>query len=278
MERLQEALSRARERRAQVPQTSDQTSAPMRPPVPASGATSVQQAWQNLSQYTPNERLLRNNRVLSYFGQKDAAPFDMLRTKIVQLAKTNNWRRIVITSPNPRCGKTTLVANLAFSLARQADLRTIVVEVDMRRPELAHMLGIQGEQSFARALSGQEAAANHMVAFGNNLAFASNQSPVSNPSELLQSATARATLEKLEMDFAPDVILFDAAPMQGSDDTVGFLDFVDAVIIVAAAEVTTVSQIDVIETEIAAITNVLGVVLNKSRINSSGKSYDYSYT
>lgn len=311
MERLQEALSRAREQRKEtlggtakptIPALQPskpaadkgQDSAPSAParPTQAQATPTLQQqpeteelsreeaviaAWRALPQYTPNERLLTANRVVSFFGGRQASPFDMMRTKIIQQAKANNWRRVVITSPTPQCGKTTITANLAFTLARHTDLRILVVEADMRRPELARLLGIKENLAFARALSGHESPDQHLVAYGSNLAFATNQVPAANPSELLQSVKAQEVLAQVEATYEPDIVLFDAAPMLASDDTVGLLDFVDCALIVAAAESTSIEEVDVTESEIAAATNVLGVVLNKTRHSSSSYGYEDGY-
>lgn len=281
MERLQEALSRARDRRneaGQQPAAPDaQAPAPRRAGAAPVAPGDVAAAWRALPQYMPNEHLLKANRVVSFFGGREASPFDMMRTKIIHQAKANGWRRLVITSPTPRCGKTTITANLAFTLARHTDLRTLVIEADMRRPELARLLGIREGTAFARVLSGQEAPEDHMFAYGTNLAFATNQQPAANPAELLQSAKAQEVLKQIEAVYAPDVILFDAAPMLASDDTAGLLHYSDAALIVAAAEHSTVDEIDRVETEVAAATNVLGVVLNKTRYSPEKYGYAEDY-
>lgn len=279
MERLQEALSRAREKRGSTPQSPAPSSAPMaeKTAQPVVGEPSVSEAWAALPNLEPDERLLNSHRIVSFFGRKEATPFDMLRTKMVQQMKGNNWKRIAITSPTARCGKTTITSNLAFSLARQADLKTIVVEADLRRPALASTLGIKEQQSLARALGGHERVSAHMVRYGNNLAFATNLAATANSAELLQSATAQEVLAEIETNYAPDIILFDTAPLLSSDDTIGFLGNVDAVIIVAASELSTIEEVDLAETECAGVTQVMGVVLNKSRYSNGGYGYEYGY-
>lgn len=280
MERLQEALSRARERRnkgaAPDAAAAARNERTVRTPKPAS-PVGVTAAWQALPQFMPNEKLLKNNRVVSYFGGPDARSFDMLRTKLLQQTKSNGWKRIAVTSPTPKCGKSMIAANLAFSLARQSELRVLVIEIDMRRPEIANVLGIKENLAFARVLNGQEEPGAHMVAYGSNLAFATNRVPSANSSEILHSAFARNQLVKIEEMFAPDLVLFDAPPMLASDDTIGFLDFVDAAILVAAAEQTSIDEVDVAESEIASATNVMGVVLNKTRYTQDNRGYDAAY-
>ena len=44
------------------------------------------------------------------------------------------WKRLAVTSPGPGCGKSTVTMNLAFALARQPDIRTLVIDLDLRRP------------------------------------------------------------------------------------------------------------------------------------------------
>ena len=60
-----------------------------------------------------------------------------------------------------------------------------------------------------------------------------------------------------------------------SDDVMGFMGQVDAVLLVAAAETTTTKEIDACERELAGQTNVMGVVLNKCRYANEGYGYDY---
>lgn len=291
MERLQEALSRARDRRREAAQSAEtapkgagRTEAGSNPgasQLDGRSATPVSQdvaaAWRSLPQFMPNEKLLKNNRVLSFFGGAAAQPFDMMRTRLLQQCKTNGYRRIAITSPTPKCGKSTIAANLAFGLARQTELRVLVIDIDMRRPELANVIGIRENLAFARVLGGHEPPEAHMIAYGNNLAFGTNRVPSANSSELLHSAFARQQLELVERKFAPDLVLFDCPPMLASDDTIGFLDFTDAAILVAAAEQTSIDEVDVSETEIASATNMIGVVLNKARYTQGSYGYDQAY-
>lgn len=277
MERLQAALSRARERRGEAA-----ASAPT-PRVRTEGSArrrdraAVQERWDSLPRYEPNQKALTANRVVSYFGQREATPYDMMRTKVVQQTRANDWKRIVVTSPNPRCGKSTLTANLAFSLARHTDLRTIVIETDLRRPALARILGATTHHFFSKALAGLEPAEQHMLCYGGNLIFATNETPAANPAELLQSERTSAVIADIEEYFQPDLMLFDSAPLLASDDTIGFLGSADAAILVAAAEITTIDEVDRAEAEIAEVTQVLGVVLNKVQFGLDSYGYDYKY-
>lgn len=288
MERLQEAMKRAREKReaaepAPVPGMAPQAYVEGTEAVaPAAGydqprtpmpPTSVDEAWARVEEFTPTPRILRKNRLVAYFPGPEASPFDLLRTKVVQQARAKNVRRIVVTSPTPGCGKKTTSINLAFSLARNADLRTFLVDIDFRRPTLGKTLGITETHQFSMALAREAPVEDHLVRIGKNLMVATNTLPAPNPSELLHSQAASDTMAEIEERYQPDIILFDALPILASDDTIGFLEQSDAALIVAAAEQNSIKDLDVTEAEVAAATTVLGVILNKCRYTTKG--YDY---
>ena len=81
------------------------------------------------------------SHIVTFIGGAEAMAFDALRTKILQQMRANGWRRVAITSPGAACGKSTVALNLAFSLARQPDMRAILLDLDLRRPSLARMVG-----------------------------------------------------------------------------------------------------------------------------------------
>ena len=275
MEKIQSAIAKARaERNGPVPEP-----AVRRAPSPQlediSAQAGVGAAWQALAPFSPDPVRLRDNRIVAFAGGHEAVAFDVMRTKLLQQARANGWRRIAITSPSPGCGKSTIALNLAFSLARQPELRTVLAELDLRRPSLASVLGIKGRKSFAEVIEGRADFADVALRCGDGLAVAVNAGPVRNPAELLHGSAVAAALATIENDYAPDLMLFDLPPMLVSDDTMAFVGHVDAVLLIAAAEATTIKEVDSCERELASQTNVMGVVLNKCRY--MGPEYGYSY-
>jgi Mrp family chromosome partitioning ATPase len=153
----------------------------------------------------------------------------------------------------------------------------VAIEMDMRQPALSRTLGLErGTQQFSRVLEGTADPADHMVRYRDNLAFGISRAPVRNPSELLHSETARQALADLERRLEPTVMIFDMPPMLACDDMLSFAGNVDCVLLVAAAESTSIREIDICERDLAAQTNVLGVALNKCRYTDTayGGYYD----
>lgn len=274
MERLQSAIDKARSRRRGDQPDDRIASTPVRSQQMPEAL--MLDAWTGIAEFTPSLEVMRRNRVLTFEGGGESTPFDMLRTKILQQMRTNNWRRLAVTSPGGFCGKTTLCANLAFSLARQADIRTALIDMDMRRPALARTLGVKGNGlQFSKALEGKADPIAHMLRYGSNLAVGLCSSPVRSPSELLQSDTAHEVLDDLERRLDLTLTIFDMPPMLATDDVQAFVANVDCVLLVAAAESTTIKEVDICERDLATQTNVLGVALNKCRYPENDHDYGY---
>lgn len=276
MERLQAAIEKARAQRdgaALAPQgTSTSAVTAAVPSVPVSAETS--DLWQNLRPLDTEGLRRQSRQLVTLQPGAPSAPFDILRTRITQQAQANGWKRIAITSPHSGCGKTMTTANLAFSFGRHTEQRTLVIDFDMRRGTLAKTLGQAPAHNMGDVLEGRISFADHALRHGGNVAFGLNGSSVKNPSELLQSTMTRDTLTAIEAAYQPDLVLFDVPPLRATDDSIGFLRQVDAAIIIVAAEETPMSQIDVAERQVAELTNVMGIVLNKCRIMDGDYGYE----
>ena len=281
MERLQAAMEKARAQRgtsgdpgAEQARAPDQT----QPDKPQAAPPAPQGVWESLAEFRCRKKQLHHNRIVTYEGGKESAPYDMLRTRVLQQAKHHGWRRVAIVSPHSNCGKSTIAANLAFSLSRQRDLRSMILDLDLRRSGLTKILGQSGPYSMADVLEGQVGFGDHAKRYGPNIIFGlNNDTKVQTPSEILQSPRAKEALAEIEATYNPDLMLFDMPPLMASDDNFGFLQNVDAALLVVAAEKTSMSQIDVSERHIAELTNVLGIVLNKCRYMSGAHGYEYDY-
>lgn len=245
------------------------------PAAPAPDPAAVAARWAALAPVLPDPAHLERHRIVAASAGQAAVPFDVLRTRMLQQMRANGWHRVAITSPTEGCGKSTIALNLALALARQPDLRSILCEVDLRRPALARLLGVTDPVSFALVLEGRAPFADHARRIGANLAVAVNRAPVRHSAEILQAPAVAPALDAIEADYAPQAMIFDMPPILVSDDAMAFMGQVDAVLLVAAAEATTVKQIDSCEREIARVTNVMGVVLNKCRYAGPDHGYDY---
>lgn len=247
------------------------------PPLRLRRTAESEEAWAALPTLRLNLAHLRRKRIVT-LEQRDEAhmAYDMLRTRILHRFRKDGRRSLALTSPAPGCGKTLTCLNLAFSFARQSNCRTLVLDLDLRRPRLASMLGVRPEVCVSELLAGRVPAAAALNRAGGSLAFGLAKGPVRYSSELLHDERTADALAAMTAAFAPDVILYDLPPLLASDDAAAFLSRVDGALLVAAAGKTTLEDIDVCGNQIAALTEDLGVVLNKSAFMPR-RYYGYGY-
>lgn len=273
MEKLQEALQKARQQRGGA------TAGPRPVSDRPGSAAALATLWAGLAPYEPKPKQLIRNRVVTYDASPAATPFDVLRTKVLLQMRKSGWRRLAITSPSAACGKTTLACNLALGLSRQPDIRAMLIELDLRRPAMARLLAAEPPRDVTSMLTGQVGFEEQALRVRDNVAVSMARRPSSDPTKYMLSHETQERLQELEARYRPDLVIFDLPPLLVGDDTRAFLSNVDCAMVVARAEKTTVSQIDACENEMAEHTNVLGVVLNQCRHvdENSGYGYEDSY-
>src|SRR5262245_43302998 len=117
------------------------------------GATSV---LSQVRSVTLNAARLESRRIISYdVGDQRSKSFDVLRTQILQEMDRNNWQIIAVTSPTAGCGKTLTAINLAISIARQPERAALLVDMDLRKPQVARRLGVGSENGLVGVLERQ---------------------------------------------------------------------------------------------------------------------------
>jgi len=85
-----------------------------------------------------------------------AEQYRQLRSRLQHAASLDSTRSILITSPSPGDGKTTVACNLAAGLALNGR-RILLVDANFRRPELHRVFSLANESGFSTALSSLDA-------------------------------------------------------------------------------------------------------------------------
>lgn len=276
VERLKNAIEKARAQREA------EAAAPRRP---GSGARSpaavardrTQPVWDALGEIEiPPGQFARARIVTQDKSDLAHIPFDLLRTRLLKVFRDNGWSRIAITSPTKGCGKTLVSANLAFSFARQTDLKTLILDIDLKAPELAHALGQKNAPPISWMLSGRAEIENSLKRYGPNLAIGLNGERVRDSTELIQDENTGRVLTEINEKLRPDAAIYDLPPMLVSDDAIAFVQHVDCVLLVVASGQTTAKEIEHCERIFTGHVNFLGVLLNKAQDEVDRKAYEYS--
>jgi protein-tyrosine kinase len=235
--------------------------------------TARNQVWQP-KQVELDPKHLEQHRVVSFaMSDRTHIAFNLLRTIIYRIMKEKGWSTVAITSPTPECGKTMVAANLALSLSRQSNCKTVLVDLDLRKPKLSRTLGISTNYSIYQYLGGEADLDGCFVQVTENLIVGCNDRSTRYSSELILHGKFEHMLLEIREALSPKVVLFDLPPMLSGDETIAFLPKVDCCVLVIECGVTTAAQIDECERQ-ASVTNFLGVVLNKCR-DASHEHYYY---
>ncbi|TNF22731.1 MAG: exopolysaccharide biosynthesis protein [Rhodobacteraceae bacterium] len=238
--------------------------------------------WTRIRKFPIDARKLERNRIVTATREDPVhSSFDVLRTKLLKALRDNGWSRVAVTSPTEGCGKTFMAANLALSLSRQGNCRTVVLDLDMRHPALAKTMNVANSPAIADFLSGQMPAEDFLRRpgrnphkIGDNVAFGFNTRREEFAAELLQDGMTARTLDAMEAALKPDVVLLDMPPALVNDDVLAARPLYDGIILVVGGGMTRPQQVRDVERRLGTDTPLLGVVLNKSEDDTS-QNYGY---
>ena len=195
-----------------------------------------------------------------------------IRTNILFSSAESVPQVILITSAGPQEGKTITTANLAVTMA-QADSKVIILDCDMRRPQIHKLFGIVKEHGVSNLLVGSSNAGEAIIHTRiPNLDVIPCGSIPPNPSELLGSTRMVTLLNALRKRYAH--ILIDSPPSTAVTDAVVLSKSVDGVILVIRAGDTAREIVKNGVAQFGAVgANILGAVLNG--VDMSRDSYYY---
>jgi protein-tyrosine kinase len=186
--------------------------------------------------------------------------FRTLRSRLYQAREKQPLSKILVTSALPKEGKSFTSANLAQVLARQHGRRVLLIDGDLRNPQLHTLLGTEpgpGLFEYLRAEADEFSIIQHGPM--ENLFFIPAGQYSSNPAELLANGRLRNLLHRLESTF--DWVVIDSAPAVPVSDAVRMANDCDGVLLVVRSNSTPSDAARRARREFAE-RNVIGVVLN----------------
>ena len=238
--------------------------------------------WNSLLPLPVEAKVLERNLVITAARSDPAhAAFDVLRTRLVQALSDNGWNRIGITSPTRDCGKTFTAVNLAITLSRYDNCRTVLLDMDLRNPSVANVLGAGTGVAMGDYLRGTIPSEAYLrrigpnsLNIGGNLAIGLNNRIEPYAAELFQQPKTAEVLDRMQEELNPDLVLFDLPPALAQDDVIAFRPQFDCILMVIGGGITTAKEVQEMIRRIGKDKPVIGVVLNKAEGEEVGT---YSY-
>lgn len=205
-------------------------------------------------------------------GSLAAEKFRVLGLKLRHLRELRKLNRIVITSSIPEEGKSLIAANLALNQSRSKILNTLLIDGDLRRPELANRFGFHRDlPGLSEVLRGERQLSETVYKLeGSGLWFLPAGMTPENPIELMQSGRLQQLLEQLETFF--DWIIIDTPPIRPLADTPVWMKLADGVLLVTREGVCEKKQLGR-AMEVIDRSTMLGVVVNSCSSNEQKYYY-----
>jgi succinoglycan biosynthesis transport protein ExoP len=192
-----------------------------------------------------------------------------VRTRLQHSSSLDTMRTILVTSPSPGDGKSTIACNLASGLALNGR-RILLVDANFRRPELHRVFNLANDQGFSDVLNSLEVF-EHAVQetqVPNLFVLPSGHKPT-NATELVESQLLVDFIERALEEF--DHVIFDSGPLLFVSETVALAPRVDGVISVVRARTNTRGVLSRMRDTLRQIkAEHLGVVLNAVRAQGGG--------
>lgn len=280
MERIREAIERARSQQSEPDRGPRSVrSWPGRSATATAGTSSSPSAdaeihYKNTVVQELDREHLESHRIVAHQKSHPASwAFDLLRTQLLQKMDENGWRTVAITSPTMESGKTVVSINLAISIAQQTNRTALLIDFDLRRPQIARLLGLNRDCSLNQVLAGEAQIEDAMVNPGiPRLVVLPTQQSVPSSSEVLGSGKVAGLMSELRERYTDRVIVVDLPPVLAVDDVLAILPRVDCVLMVVGNGASTRKEIEEAMNRLSRFP-LLGVVLNKDDAPSGSDYY-----
>lgn len=237
----------------------------------------------------------RYSRIVAHFAPKStlAESYRALRTNLSFVGVEGEMKSIVITSSSPREGKSTIVVNLAVTMA-QAGNKVLLVDGDMRKPMIANVFGIDQVPGLADVILGNYSLEDTVRSVTDimtgkismedimktpgmdNLYIVTSGTIPPNPAELAGSRKVAELLKQVRSEY--DIVLIDAPPLLAATDAAIYGSIVDGVLLVYRVGVVGRAILKRAKAQLDNVkAKVVGIVLNglKAEISPDFAQQDY---
>ena len=208
--------------------------------------------------------LARNGLVAANKNDADRGAYSVLQASVLERMTEQNWSSIGVTGPATGTGKTLTAANLSIALATQASRRVLLLDLNLRQPNI-HSL-FEHEPKFGLEDCLFDGLSLGDVAFSpaiSDLAVLPTKNANRNATQILRSESLRNFLNSIRRDDPNRIIVADLPRLTDSDLARAVGKLLDGMLIVAEETTTTESHL---RSALSMVdeSQLLGTVLNRA--------------
>jgi capsular exopolysaccharide synthesis family protein len=203
----------------------------------------------------------------------EAESYRTLRTNIQYSSIDKEIRSIVVTSADPKEGKSTVTGNLALSFAQNGK-NVIIIDCDLRKPSIHKKFNISNLCGLSEVIIGKETLDKVIQKYKSNVHILPSGKIPPNPAEMISSTTLSNLLEELKDKY--DILIIDSPPLGAFTDGQILATKVDGTILVLNARESKMESVKEAKNLLNKVgANIIGLVIN--RVSNNKKKYDYYY-
>ncbi len=206
----------------------------------------------------------------------EAEQFKILRTNILFPLAGQPPRSLLLTSTAPGEGKTFAAANLAISIALNINRHVLLIDADLRRPQLHTRFGFPSVPGLSNYLAEDRPLSSFLLRTKvDKLTLLPGGPPPANPSELISSERMASLLDEVSHRYPDRLVVIDAPPPAVAAETGVLARQVDGILVVVLFGGTRRQELSDLIARMGE-KKILGSIVNRVETASS-RYYGYKY-
>lgn len=159
--------------------------------------------------------------------------YKLLRTQLLQKMREFGFKTLGVTSVSPGEGKTLTAVNLAAAMSLDENHTVLLVDLDLRRPSVASLLGFNPEFGIVDFLK-DNVPLNRLLVHPciGRLVVLPGRGSIEGTSEVLASSKMGNLVDDFKGRYTNRIVLFDLPSLSEGDDVFAFLPHVDGLLLV----------------------------------------------
>ncbi len=211
--------------------------------------------------WNPHPQVHRNTPPTAF-----SEAFRMLRSSVAIASEQSPVRVLGIASANEKEGKTTVAVNLARTLAME-NRKVLLVDANLRKPDVAAAFNLKGVQGLAKVLS-ESLPPQPFILEVDGVHILPAGQPPANPADLVSLGAMKRLLEQVKNDY--DIVVLDCPALLHTPEAMVLARCADATLLVLRANHTTYQHAQQgMETLEGIGARVLGTILNLAKVSNN---------